>query len=357
MDPERVKPDLITESDMHEFGVLIGRFQPFHLAHLELVRFALKQANTLCLIIGSSNQAQDIKDPWSEAQRQEMIESCLTPEERARVRFIYAEDYLYNNLMWVTAVQKDVDEVTGGSRDVKLIGFKKDASSFYLEMFPQWCDSTGNPIEPSTINLPIDATKIRELYFEKDTLSIKGLVPPTVHSFLVEFLKTEEYQRLYDENRKVFNDKEAWSRSPYQPIFHTTDAVVICSGHVLVVRRRGAYGKGLIALPGGYLEPRLLQIDNCIKELKEETSIKLPASFLKSRVVDHDTFDHPRRDLRGRVITEAFCIKLDDGELPKVKGSDDADKAWWMSLNQVDVNKRRFFADHAHIIKRFVSRY
>ena len=342
---------------MHEFGVLIGRFQPFHLAHQELVRFALKQASTLILIIGSSNQSQDVKDPWDEFQRRHMIESCLTPAERERVKFIYAEDFLYNNLMWVTAIQRDVDEITGGSRDVKLIGFKKDASSFYLEMFPQWCDAAGNPIEPVGINLPIDATRIRELYFEKDTLSIKNLVPAPVSDFLRDFMGTDEYQRLYNENRKVLSDKAGWVGAPYQPIFHTTDAVVICSGHVLVVRRRGVYGKGLIALPGGYLEPNLRQIDNCIKELKEETSIRLATSFLKTKIVDHDTFDHPRRDLRGRVITEAYCIKLEDGELPKVKGDDDADKAWWMSLNQVDVNKRKFFADHAHIIKRFTSRY
>ena len=337
---------------MYEFGVLIGRFQPFHLAHLELVRFALKQAHTLCLIIGSSNQAQDVKDPWDEFQRQHMIESCLTIEERSRIRFIHAEDFLYNDLMWVTAVQREIDEVTGGSRNVKLIGHKKDASSFYLSMFPQW----GDPIE-SGIKLPIDATKIRELYFEKDVLSIKSMLPMPVHDFLINFMKSEEYERLYNENRKVLADKRAWVGSPFQPVFHTTDAVVICSGHVLVVRRRGVYGKGLIALPGGYLEQNMRLIDNCVKELKEETSIKLASSYLKSKIVDHDTFDHPRRDLRGRVITEAFCIKLDDGELPQVKGDDDADKAWWMSLNKVDVNKRKFFADHAHIIKRFVSRY
>lgn len=337
---------------MHEFGVFIGRFQPFHLAHLATVRFALKQAQTLVIVIGSSNQAQDIKDPWTEQERAEMIKACLTPEELERTRFVFAEDYLYNNLLWVTAVQRDIDEVTGGSRDVKLIGHKKDASSFYLNMFPQW----GEHIE-ANVNLPIDATKVRELLFEQDKIGVKNLVPAPVYDVLAKYMETDEFKRLHAESHKVLADKAAWSNAPFQPIFHTTDAVVICSGHVLVVRRRGVYGRGLIALPGGYVEPGLRLIDNCIKELKEETGIKVDTKTLKDRIVDRDTFDHPRRDLRGRVITEAFCIKLPDGDLPKVKGMDDADKAWWMSLNAVDVNKRRFFADHAHIIKRFVSKY
>jgi len=89
--------------------------------------------------------------------------------------------------------------------------------------------------------------------------------------------------------------------------------------------------------------------------LKEETAIKLTKGELANMIVDHDVFDHPLRDLRGRVITHAFCFKLPDGELPKVKGSDDADKAWWMPLNDVNNNRTRFFSDHWHIIDRFVG--
>jgi bifunctional NMN adenylyltransferase/nudix hydrolase len=57
------------------------------------------------------------------------------------------------------------------------------------------------------------------------------------------------------------------------------------------------------------------------------------------------------------VITHAFCFVLPDGPLPKVKGMDDADKAWWMSLKDINQNKSKFFADHYHIIKRFARKY
>ena len=73
-------------------------------------------------------------------------------------------------------------------------------------------------------------------------------------------------------------------------------------------------------------------------------------------IVDRDVFDHPLRDLRGRVITHAFCLNLPPGTLPEVKGSDDADKAWWMSVLDIDNNRERFFSDHWHIIDRFRAR-
>jgi len=337
---------------MHEFGVVIGRFQPFHNAHYELVKFALKQAQKLIIVLGSDNQARTIKNPWTSDERSKMIRNCLTAGENERVEFLYARDYLYNNLLWVAAVQKDIDEITGGSCDVKLIGHKKDASSFYLKLFPQW----GEHIE-SGINFDIDASKIRECIFRKDTLTIKAMLPPAVYEFMESYMATSEYQRLYDERQEVLEDKEAWRGSPYQPIFVTTDAVVLCSGHCLVVRRKGRYGRGLIALPGGYVNANEMLMDSCIRELKEETGIKVPAQTLKECVKEKEVFDHPGRDLRGRLITHAFCIKLPDGELPKVKGMDDADKAWWMSIRDVQANEQKFFADHFHIIEHFVSRY
>ncbi len=336
---------------MHKYGVVIGRFQPFHNSHLELVRFALKQAENLIIVLGSDNQASTIANPWSSEQRTQMIRGALTDEENKHVEVLRAKDYLYNNNMWVTAVQEMISNVTDNCEDIKLIGHEKDRSSFYLKQFPQW----GDHIEFQSSE-KLDGTRIREDLFRKDTITIKSRLPKTVFDYLVEFMKTPEYTRLYDEFHQVLSDKAEWEGSPYQPTFVTTDAVCIASGHILVVRRGGKYGKGLIALPGGYIKATEKILTSCIRELKEETEIKLDKAELKKLVVDSDVFDHPYRDLRGRVITHAFCFRLPAGQLPRVKGADDADKAWWMPLRDIAANEPQFFADHYHIINRFIYR-
>lgn len=337
---------------MHEFGVLIGRFQPFHVAHLELVHFGLRQAQTLVIGVGSSNQSPDTRNPWSFDERQAMVRSCLTVEENQRVKFARLEDYYYNNLRWVAGVQKAISDHVGASKDIKLIGHRKDASSFYLNLFPQW----GPHLEPG-VHMDVDATKVRNLMFTQDKIGIKHLLPSPVFEGVSAWMTTEEFKRLHDEQHHIWEEQAKWVGAEYAPTFTTVDAVCICSGHILVVRRGGKYGRGQIALPGGYLDVKRAETlqQGSIRELKEETAIKLSKQDLSALVVDRDTFDHPLRDLRGRVITHAFCFKLPDGELPKVKGSDDADKAWWMPINDVNNNRMRFFSDHWHIIDRFVG--
>ena len=43
-------------------GFLIGRFQPFHLGHLEAVKFALSNVNHLYIGIGSSNKSNELRN-------------------------------------------------------------------------------------------------------------------------------------------------------------------------------------------------------------------------------------------------------------------------------------------------------
>lgn len=336
---------------MFEYAVYIGRFQPFHTVHLESVRFALNQAKKVVVVIGSAAGARNVKNPWSAAERIAMISTCLTPEENERVSYVLAKDYLYNDNMWKAALQSSIGEATGQSKSVVLIGHKKDASSFYLKLFKQWTTmETG-------VKSPVDATKVRDLLFRQDKIGVAHLVPKEVFDMLMTYMTTDEFSRLHEEFHHIEAYKAEWHCAPFPPTFNTVDAIVVCSGHVLVVRRKGAPGRGLIALPGGYMNAHEGIQDACLRELKEETAIKVSLEKLKDCIVEEKTFGHPNRSLRGRTITHAFCINLGDGELPVVKGMDDADKAYWMPMRDVPIKEDQFFDDHYHIITYFTSRF
>ena len=182
-------------------------------------------------------------------------------------------------------------------------------------------------------------------------------VPPEVYQMLCAELVTTNYQNLVAEFKHITEYKAIWASAPYPPTFVTTDALLLKSGHVLVTVRGGYPGKGLLALPGGYLNQDERIVDGCLRELKEETRIAVDKDELRKAIVDQRVFDHPDRSLRGRTITHGFCMNLGSGELPKVKRGDDAAEAFWMPLRDVYRREEEFFEDHFHIIFFFCSKF
>jgi bifunctional NMN adenylyltransferase/nudix hydrolase len=345
-------------NNMHKYGVLIGRFEPFHNGHFSLVKFALDKVEELLIILGSCNVARSIKNPWTADERKEMILSCFGKEEQDRIIFLEASDYLYNDNRWLTCIQQQVDEVTDGEEDIVLIGEQKDRSSFYLKMFPQWkhLEAGMNFIDG------LDATRIREDYFvcKYNSYAFQCLeenLPGPVFNILSASVGTDDYETLRNEFCFVCDYKNKWETAPYAPTFVTVDTVVIQSGHVLLVKRKSCPGKGLWALPGGFLNQHERIEDAALRELREETVIALPKEELRKMIVDRHVFDHPDRSTRVRTITHAFCLNLGSGKLPRVKGSDDAEKAFWLPLKEVSSKENMFLEDHAHIIRYFCDRF
>jgi bifunctional NMN adenylyltransferase/nudix hydrolase len=330
--------------------VLIGRFQPLHNAHLEIIKRATALTDRLVIITGSGRQPRTYKNPFTSAERARMIKSA-TLGLSMQIHVEENIDTIYNDQAWAVRVQGIVSKYRTPGGKVGIIGHKKDDSSFYLDMFPQWGYEDVELIEF------LSAVDIRDLYFKREVNMkfIQGVVPETTFDFLRSFKDTPEYEQIIREREFVANYKKQYASLPYPPIFSTADAVVICSGHVLMIKRRAEPGKGLWALPGGYVNANTDKSVEAamLRELREETMIKVPTPVLKGSIVRSKVFDAVDRSPRGRIITHAFHIVLPDGELPKVKGSDDAEKARWVPI--AEVRSDQCFEDHYEILQHFVG--
>ncbi len=342
-------------SKKYDALVLIGRFQPFHNAHCEIVKRATALTDKLIVVTGSAAQPRTYKNPFTSREREAMIRNAtaglsIWTSINANV------DTIYNDQAWAVRVQKIVSDAMynfkgPGDYKIGIIGHKKDDSSFYLDMFPQWTFVNVEEIEP------LSAVNIRDLYFKRNAnmAFIRGVVPETTFDFLSQFKETPEYEQIIREREFVDTYKKQYASLPYPPIFSTADAVVIQSGHVLMIRRRAEPGKGLWALPGGYVNANTDKSVEAamLRELREETKIKVPEPVLKGNIVRSKVFDAVDRSPRGRIITHAFYIQLPDGELPKVKGSDDAEKARWVPI--AEVRSEDCFEDHYEILQHFLG--
>jgi len=334
-----------------DYCVFIGRFQPFHNGHLEVIKNALKdEAEKLIIVVGSHRVPRSLKNPWSYEERRVMIELALPADLLGRTTIVPARDYMYDNTMWLTGIQNVVTQtINCRSATVKLIGHFKDDSSFYLRLFPQW----KLVAEPN--HFGITSTMIREEIFENIGLFVTNM-PEKVLNEVLAWTGTQSCEELRREWKFLKDYKKKWASAPFPPVFVTTDAVIVQAGHVLLVRRGFNPGKGRYALPGGFLQGNKRIIDSCLAEVKEETNILFPKDQLKKCLKDIHVFDHPLRDQRGRTITHAHYFEIDRlGPLPAVAGGDDAAEALWLPLCDLALVEENFFSDHIHIINYFIN--
>jgi len=348
-------------------AVVIGRFQPLHAGHLVLIRKALSVAPNVLILVGSSHQARTIKNPFSYEERHDMIVNSLDAEERTRVVVWALTDNLYSDDEWMLSVQESVKKAKaafqhwtdhGGDGPTILVGNKKDESSYYLDLFPQY-----HSVSLGEFKLGFDATQVRRILFAASTQLgvLKSMLSEYTYKFLTEkFISSAEYQRLNEEYWFLHKYKESWSKVPYPVIFSTVDAIVKKSGHIIMVTRKRAPGKDLLALPGGFVNQNETLKQAAIRELVEETNIDLPPAILNNSVKDMKVFDHPDRDPRGRVISNVFLFDLDAADkkygLPKLKAGDDASESGWLEISTVLRDLRtQIYADHTSIIREMLN--
>jgi bifunctional NMN adenylyltransferase/nudix hydrolase len=339
-----------------DVAVLVGRFQPFHNAHLALLRRALAVAPHAIVVIGSAHQARTPKNPFTWTERAEMIRLALTDDERARVRFLPVRDY-YDQARWLRVVSAEIDALTGGHHaNVALVGHLKDATSEYLRGFAGW------PFVPVERLPGAGGTELRDALFaaEPDRLdaTLAALVdqaPASTLEFVRAWAGLPFIATLRREWQMLVEYHAAWRGTPYPPVFVTVDAVVRCAGHVLLIRRGAPPGEGLYAVPGGFIDQRETAYQSALRELAEETHLALLGDTMQRCLQATAVFDHPDRSLRGRTITHAHFFDLGDRELPEVRGGDDARSAEWLPIEAVMALEDRFHDDHFHMLDHFLQ--
>ena len=404
---------------MKKLAVIIGRMQFLHNGHTHLFREALKRAENVLVLIGSADKAPDPKNPFSYAQREAIVHKVFSDMPGSPTVWVAPLPDHYLDEVWASGVMQAVERYSLDSmpetgylvrdEDVDLVGHEKDESSYYLKMFPQWDfynapnernlsatdfrhdlfaripaidigfparlrvmmeqfdkkdagSFTSDVIRLLTEKYPtlgihfIPNTNARALMEPLDMTHLKLNSPPAMHEFVEMYIHSPEYQAMLGEQNGYDTNKLTWDMAPYENIFVTTDAVVTHKSSILMIRRKNSPGRGLWALPGGFLGPKQWIRDSIIRELREETRIAVPNEDLLRIMQPIQVFDNPSRSLRGRTITHAARFNLDHLgiERPKVRADDDADAVRWFSFAEIQRADAELFEDHAEIIKRLV---
>lgn len=152
-------------------ALFIGRFQPFHLGHLSVVRAALTRHQRVIIAIGSAQYANTTDNPYSYEDRVAMIRAALNEDEIDPARTpICALPDIHDNERWVAHVRKlapPFDAVITGSNHVRRL-FEEEGQT---------------PVEPITFLEGISGTRIREA-IKKERSEWKKWVPNAILTHL-----------------------------------------------------------------------------------------------------------------------------------------------------------------------------
>lgn len=312
---------------MTKQGIFIGRFQPIHQGHIHAIGIAASQVDMLYILVGSANACRSIKNPWTYTERKAMIRSKLWANKIHNVEIIPINDHPYSDSQWIADVRATVEHLE--IDEPILFGHMKEGNN-YLNWFPDWKFKN---IE-ATYN--INATAIRKRMFETEDSEM----PSTV---------LDDYKYYQKEN-------ELFANYPFPETlnFNCSDAVLECQGHILLIRRKWAPGRGAYALPGGFRNRQESFLDCAIRELQEETNVRVPEKVLRGSIVKTELFDDPKRSFGIPRNSLAVYMRINpdpDGKLPRANGADDAAECKWIPLTDA-LNRIELYDDHKAIISK-----
>lgn len=317
-------------------------------SHLALVQAALERAPRCTLFVRRAHLAPTPANPFGWELRARWLRQALGATDAARVDIRPLREH-WNEQRNLQAMQ----QALGPAETVCWIAARPPLDSEDLP--PGWSYARVAADDPDDTIV----SWLHRLYEaeEPDAAldALAGELPAFCRAALREWIGTPAFATIRADWRQIAHERQAWSVAPYPVVLSTVDAVVHAGGQVLLIRRGRSPGRGLWALPGGFLEPAEEVLHAALRELVEETGLPLTLRQMRQALRGSQVFDHPERSQRGRIITHTFFFDLGDAPPPPVQAGDDAAQARWVPLAHLPALQTQLHDDHFHMLESFLG--
>jgi bifunctional NMN adenylyltransferase/nudix hydrolase len=145
----------------YKLAVVVGRFQPLHCGHEELIKQALLKAEKVLILVGSSQESRTVKNPFNFHERRDMIESTFVDDVH-RLSIVPLMDFDTNE-EWINNVEITINLKHAYDSEICVFVCDKDQStldsnnilrSLPYTVFPviQWLNYSATSVRQSLFN-------------------------------------------------------------------------------------------------------------------------------------------------------------------------------------------------------------
>lgn len=164
---------------MHR-ALFIGRFQPFHAAHLVDIRNILKESDEIIIAIGSSQERNTLENPFSYNERKRMIGAALKKAKIKKYRIYPVPDF-YDDKKWIAYIRKSLPGY----------GLVYSGNQWTLKCFRKY----DSKVKKIRLIKGISSTRIRSMMIKGKNW--KRLVPREVADYIGKIDGVERVKRIY----------------------------------------------------------------------------------------------------------------------------------------------------------------
>ncbi len=297
-----------------KIGLCIGRFQPFHLGHIDAIKQAKEYGVTEFLIgIWSCDKEHTAENPFTYDERKMMIDKLL---KTLNIKFtIYP----------IPDMEKDEDRKNHITNTIPEFDMVISGNIWITNIFK----GTKYPICKVKINKEIKSTSIRHLLYIGETHKLQEMLPTQVLSYL-QGINAAKRIGTY------FINEEIGPKISVNGIVITKDKCI-----VITESKHEPLG---YALPGCFVNYGETTEQAIIRGMREE----IGAYINIRRIVG--VMSNPKRDAGGHIISIVYMADIVSGKL----------KAWnnTKSLKVVkleDAKKMNLLFDHNEILEWITS--
>ena len=185
----------------YDIGLVVGRFQHFHIGHKSLVENAYKLCDRVLILVGSAQESGTLRNPYLPSTRIDVIRE-IYGRDNDTLQVKEQNDLTNENDItadWGRYVLKNVKTHIRKVPSLMVYGNDEFRSKWFD---PEDIQDTAELVIPRS-RIPISATKLREALVKDDFEYWSKFVDEKTHKMYdrlrSELLRTDPYREMYEE--------------------------------------------------------------------------------------------------------------------------------------------------------------